>query len=144
MHLVHSVFGSNSNRVKGKVYETCILPIPLYGSESWCLSDKILQKLRNFHNRCVRAMCQMNRFRTWKEHISTDDLLTKVSLKCVDSYVFKQQLRWIGHVVRMPWERLPRKMLTCWVRSKRPREVALRFANISIVGWDDVAHDRLK
>ena len=23
--------------------------------------------------------------------------------------------------MRMPWSRLPRKMLSCWVRSKRPR-----------------------
>ena len=152
-----SVFGAKNvrNKIKGKIYETCILPILLYGSENWCLSEKILIKLRAFHNRCVRTMSHVSRFRTWKEHISTEDLLLRVDLKRVDSYVVKQQLRWIGHVARMPWERLPRKMLSCWVRSKRPRgcpkftfgrslKKSLRFANINVDGWDVLACDRLK
>ncbi len=29
-------------------------------------------------------------------------------------------LRWAGHVSRMPWHRTPRKLLTSWVRHKRP------------------------
>ena len=103
-----SVFGSNtiSDEVKGKVYETCIFTILLYGSECWCISEEIIRKLRIFHHQCVRTMCALNRFRTWKEHISTTELLERVSLKLLETYLFKQQLRWVGHVVRMPLEKI--------------------------------------
>ena len=30
-------------------------------------------------------------------------------------------LRWAGHVVRMDYDRLPRKLLFSWVRHRRPR-----------------------
>ena len=42
-------------------------------------------------------------------------------LLSIDGYVTRRQLRWLGHVSRMKSERLPRKMLTSWVREKRPR-----------------------
>ena len=43
--------------VKGSVYRSLILPVLLDGVESCCLTERLLQKLRSFHNRCVRAMC---------------------------------------------------------------------------------------
>ena len=148
-----SVFGSKTVRdnIKGKVYETCILPILLYCAER-CTTELIIQKLHNFHHQCIRAMCAVNRLRTWNERISTDSILEKISIKN-KSYLSKYQLRWVGHVIRMPWERLPRKMLTCWVRSKRPRgcpkftfgrsiKKALRYAKIDFDNWTDISNDR--
>jgi hypothetical protein len=31
------------------------------------------------------------------------------------SYVAERALRWLGHVARMPSDKLPRRMLTAWV-----------------------------
>lgn len=106
---------------KGKVYCSFILPILLYAAECWCLTEKLLRLLSNFHNQCLRVMCHTNRFLAWQNRLSISDLCEKLSLKSVNTYIAKKQLQWVGHVVRMPWHRLPRKMLTCWVRSKRPR-----------------------
>ena len=39
------------------LYEGLILAILLYGSESWCLTEKLYNKLWLFHARCARAMC---------------------------------------------------------------------------------------
>ena len=33
---------------------------------------------------------------------------------------FKRQLRWAGHVARMSYERMPRKVLSSWVPNERP------------------------
>ena len=152
-----SVFGSNivNSTIKGKVYETCILPILLYGSECWCLSEKLRKMLRKFHHQCVRAMCHVSRFRLWKDHITMIELMNEVDVKDIDSYLCKQQLRWVGHVIRMPWERLPRKMLSCWVRSKRPRGCpiftygrsifkSLKHAGVDKNEWHEMAVDRVK
>ena len=103
--------------VKAKVYVSFILSILLYGCECWSLTEKLLNKLRAFHHRCVRSICRV----TLLDRKCTSDLLDKLSLESIDTYICRQQLRWAGHVMRMSWNRLPRKMLSCWVRSKRPR-----------------------
>ena len=102
--------------IKAKAYQTFILPILLYGVECWSLTEKLLNKLRAFHHRCVRSICRV----TLRDRQRTSDLLERLSLESIDTYICRQQLRWAGHVIRMSWHRLPRKMLSCWVWSKRP------------------------
>ena len=103
------------------VYRSLVLPIPLYGSECWCITEVMLRKVRNFHHNCVRIMCRVNRLHTYFYHISTAELLERLNLDSIETYLCRQQLRWTGHVRRMSWDRLPRKMITSWVNSKRPR-----------------------
>ena len=102
------------------IYEGLILSILLYGAECWCLTEKLFNHLRVFHARCVRAMCRVNRWHTRKFRISTLELLKRTGLSNIDAYVSKRQLRWAGHVARMDFDRLPRKMLSSWVTERRP------------------------
>ena len=106
---------------KRSVYEGLILFILLYGSEHWCLTEMFYRKLRVFHARCVRSICRVNLQHVRSQRISTDELLERTGLLSIDVYVTRRQLRWLGHVTRMPTDRLPRKMLTCWVNERRPR-----------------------
>lgn len=135
------------------VYRALILSILLYGSESWCLTEALFRQLRNFHARCVRAMCRVTRRHTRTHRISTADLLMRLGLSSVDTYITRHQLRWAGHVSRMDYRRLPRKMLSGWVRSKRPRGAphftygralrkSLKKAQIDIATWPTTAQDR--
>ena len=80
------------------IYEGLILPILLYGSEVWCLTEELYNKLRLFHAHCVRAMCRVNSRHTWKHHISSEDLLKRTGLKPIENYVTQRQLRWAGHI----------------------------------------------
>ena len=98
-----SVFSNASICLEAKrlVYEGLILAILLYGSESWCLTESSFDKLRAFHARCTRAMCRVDQWHTHKHRITTDELLERLDLKHVDSYVTKWQLQWTGHVMRM-------------------------------------------
>ena len=54
-------------------------------------------------------------------HIKTTYLLESLLLDPMDLNICKRHLSWAGHVFRMPWNSLPRKMYTSWVRSPRPR-----------------------
>ena len=121
--LKSSIFANSriSPKVKAAVYESLILPIVLYGSETWCLTEKLFDLLRLFHSRCIRAMCRVNLLHVRKHRISTECLLERLNLKSIDCYVTRRQLAWAGHVVRMSFDRLPRKMMSCWVVSKRPK-----------------------
>ena len=105
---------------KKVVYEGLILKILLYASESWSLTESLFNLLRRFHARCVRSMCRINRWHVGKHGIRTTDILQRLGLKTIDAYITKRQLQWAGHVSRMPFERLPRKMLSSWTVSKRP------------------------
>ena len=138
---------------KRAVYSILILTILLYGSESWCLTEKLYNKLRTFHHRCIRAMCRVTRRHTRLHHISTRDLLQRTGLAPIDSYVSRRQLRWAGHLARMDYCRLPRKMLSSWVQHKRPRGApeftygrslykALKYANIDVETWWQLAQNR--
>ena len=142
-----------SYAAKCLVYKLLILTILLYGSESWCLTEALFRQLRNFHAMCVRAMCRVTRRHTRTHRISTANLLARLSLSSIDTYITRRQLRWAGHVSRMDHRRLPRKMLSAWVRSKRPRgcprftygrslKKSLKKARIDIETWPIIAQNR--
>ena len=106
---------------KTAVYEALILSILLYGCESWCLTEELLQRLRVFHAQCLRAMSRVTRKHTWEHRISSMQLMQEMGLDAIDFYVARRQLRWLGHVSRMGWERLPRRMLSAWVPHAWPQ-----------------------
>ena len=143
-----------SYEAKSVAYLCLILPILLYGAETWCLTESIYNHLRTFHHTCIRAMCRVNRSHVFRYRISTDDLLDRLSLKKIDYYVFHRQLSWLGHVARMPFERLPRKLLSSWVNHRRPRGApeftygrgvlkALKVVNVNKLDWHGLALDRV-
>ena len=105
---------------KGKVYSILCLTILLYGSECWSLREDMFNRLRVFHNTCVRSMCRVTMHHVIRHHITDAQLRERVGVKDLDHYYNTRLLRWVGHVARMNTNRLPRKLLTCWVRNKRP------------------------
>ena len=138
---------------KSAVYMALILSILLYGSESWCLTEKLFRQLRTFHHRCIRAMCRVTRKHTRAHQISTIELLRRTKLLPIDTYITRRQLRWAGHIARMDFSRLPRKMISSWVHSKRPRGApqytygrglmkALKKAGVDSGVWWMLAGDR--
>ena len=149
------VFRSTSITMSAKraVYERLILAIGLFGSEVWCLTEALWGRLRVFHNQCLRAMCRVTRKHTWDHHISSQELGQRLGIECIEHYVDLRQLRWLGHVARMPWERAPRRMLSCWVQHARPHGApemtygrsiakAMKRRGIDFDTWPELASDR--
>ena len=138
---------------KRVVYEVLILAILLYGAESWSVTEVMRRRLRVFHARCVRAMCRVSRKHTWDHRISTATLEQRLGIVSIDTYLSRRQLRWLGHIRRMGYERLPRRMLSSWVPCPRPRGappmtygrsvgVALDDFHIDRRMWHELAADR--
>ena len=145
---------SVSPAAKAAAYEGVVLAILLYGSESWCLTEVLLQQLRALHGRCLRSMCRVTRAHTWRLRITSDELMCRLGLDAADFYVARRQLGWLGHVARMDFSRLPRRMLSCWVPHPRPRGAprmtygrtvakALAVFDISSAKWPALAADRV-
>ena len=45
---------------KAQTYESIVMGLLLYGSETWSLTEQLKTRLRSFHHRCVRAMYRIN------------------------------------------------------------------------------------
>jgi hypothetical protein len=53
--------------------------------------------------------------------ITNRELLGRLGLHTMDTYLARRQLQWLGHVWRMDWPRLPRKLFTVWVPVEEKR-----------------------
>ena len=150
------IFSSTSVNFTAKraVFESIILSILLYGAESWSLTERHRQQLRVFHAQCLRAMCRVTRKHVWDHHISTQELGQRLGIETIDTYITRRQLRWVGHVRRMDYDRrLPRRMLSAWVAHPRPQGApkmtygrsiykALNQFHITRETWTELAADR--
>jgi hypothetical protein len=144
-----------SYAAKRAAFVAVILPTLLYGCETWAISAAALGKLRVFFNQCVRGMCHVNMWKTREFHIKTVTLLRRLRLRSLDFYIHRRVIKWLGHVARMPFGRLPRKFLTGWVRAPRGRgagrlhygthaQSCLRrcLAPEDFAHWYEIAQDR--
>ena len=58
-HSVQNLLSSSllSKTIRIKIYRTIILPVVLYGCESWSLTSREKSMLRVFENRVLRKIC---------------------------------------------------------------------------------------
>jgi hypothetical protein len=98
-----------SLRVKGRVYSTTVRAVLLYGCETWTLRSEDLRCLQVFGNRCLRSIAGIG----WSQRIRNEVVRNRVlgSTSTLDGHIYLCKLRWLGHVLRMPATRLPRRIL---------------------------------
>ena len=101
--------------------ESCSIAILLYSSECWCLRESEVQELRSSHHNCVCTMCRISMWHVERYSITNRELLGRLGLQTMDTHLARRQLQWLGHVWRMDWSRLPRKLLTAWVPVEEKR-----------------------
>ena len=47
----------------------------------------------------------------WWHHVTNVELRRKAAISSLEYILYQRQLRWVGHIVRMPTNRLPRQLL---------------------------------
>ena len=73
----------------------------------------------------------------------------------MNNYIARRQLRWLGHVSRMPFDRLPRRTLSSWFPAPRctgaakmtygrTMKKAMATFDINPQNWYELAADREK
>ena len=75
----------------------CVLPILLYGPETWTLIQADWNKLDSFHVRCQRRILHIS----CHDFVSNDEVLHRTGLFDVSYIVRKRRLGLFGHVVRL-------------------------------------------
>jgi len=98
--LVARSVGSSSIETKVAVYKAVCIYALLYGCEAWTTYSSHVRNLESFHIRCLQRILGV-------PHATILQLTNCIS---IEALIIQQQLRWIGHVIRMPKNRLPRKL----------------------------------
>ena len=97
--------------LKGRVYNTTVRKVLLYGCETWPLRTEDVRRLSTFDHRCLRSIARV----WWQQHVSNESVRQRVlgtmGSQPLSEVISLHQLRWLGHVLRMPAHRLPRQAL---------------------------------
>jgi hypothetical protein len=123
-----------------------ILPVVLYGCETWSLTLREEHRLRVFENRVLRRLLGPKRDEVageWRK-LHKEDLRDLYSSPSIIRILKSRRIRWAGHVARMRARRNSDRLLVGKPEEKRPLGRPRRrwVDNIRMalgeVGWDDV------
>jgi hypothetical protein len=144
-----------SKNLKIKIYKTVILPVVLYGCETWSLTLREEHRLRVFENRELRMIFGPKREedRLWRK-LHNDNLHSLYSSPNIVRAIKSRRTRWAGHVacmgegigVCMVFVRRPKGKKPL-VRSRHRWEdnikLDLRERGIDGINWIHLAQDRV-
>jgi hypothetical protein len=92
---------SYQNNLKIKIYKTVILPVVLYGCETWSLTLGEEHTLRVFENRVLKIFGpKMEEDGSWRK-LHNDELHSLYSSPNIIRVIKSRRMRWAGHVARM-------------------------------------------
>jgi len=98
MHSINKVWRQTRLQLQTKLrlYQTCILSILLYGSETWTLLQD-LRKLEAFHMRCQRMILGIR----WHDFVRNTEVVDRTNLPSVRDVIAKRRNSLFVHVVRL-------------------------------------------
>jgi hypothetical protein len=146
--------GLLSKNTKIRVYRTVVLPVVLYGCETWSLTLREEQRLRVFENRVLRRIFGPKRYEATGEwrRLHNEELNDLYSSPNIIRVIESIRMRWAGHVARMGENRGAYRILVGRPEGRRPLGRPRRRCEDNIkmalqeVGWGmdwiEVAQDR--
>jgi hypothetical protein len=154
-HSVQSLLCSRllSRKLKVKIYKTIILPVVLYGCETWSLTLREEHRLRVFENRVVRRIFGPTRDEVtgkWST-LHNGELHNLYSSPDIIRQIKSRRMSWAGHVARMGEGRNVYRGLVGKPEGKsplgRPRRrwkdgIKMDLGEIGWEGWIHLAQDR--
>ncbi|KAJ4446813.1 hypothetical protein ANN_13511 [Periplaneta americana] len=125
-----------SKNLKVRIYKTVILPVLLYGCETWTLTLREEHRLRVFENKVLRKIFGAKRDEVtgeWRKLHNTE-LHALYSSPDIIRNIKSRRLRWAGHEARMGESRNPYTVLVG--RPRRRWEDNIKM-DLREVGYDD-------
>jgi hypothetical protein len=152
-----SGFPSVAKNLKMRTYKTIILPVILYGCETWSLTPREEHMLRVFENKVLRSIFGPQRDEVtggWRK-LHNEELRDLYSSPSIIRIIKSRRMTWEGHVARMGKKRNAYRLLVGKPEGKRPLGRPRRrwVDNIKIylleigwarVDWMGLAQDRDK
>ena len=158
-HSVQNLLSSRllSKTLKIKIYRTIILPVVLYGCETWSLTLREERKLRVFENMVLRRIFGPRRDEVTGEwrRLHNKELNDLYSSPSIVGVIKSRRIRWAGHVACMSEERGVYRVLVGKLEGKRPIgrprhrwvdniRMALQEVGCGYMDWIGLAQDRAR
>ena len=144
-----------SKNLKIKIFRTIILPIVLYGCETWSLTLQGERKLRLFGNMVLRRIFGPRRGEETGEwrRLHDEELNVLYSSHNIVRVIKSRRMRWVGHVARMGEERGVYRVLLGKSEGRRPLgrprrrwvdniKMDLQEVGCGCMDWIGLAQDR--
>jgi hypothetical protein len=132
-HSVQNLLSSRllSKNLKIKIYGTIILPVVLYGCETWSLTLREERKLRVFENMMLRIIFGPRRDEVTGEwrRLHNEELNDLYSSPNTVRVIKSRRMRWAGNVARMGEER---GCIGSWWGNRRERD---HWGDLGVDGW---------
>ena len=137
---------------KRHLYDVCVLSTLLYACECWTPLKRDMVAINNFHHRSLRFILGVSRLDQQLQHVNNQELRRRWGDMALPSDTVRhRRLQWLGHVARMPDNRLPKLILFSFFSDPRPAcGPRLRWKDLvardlrfgGIVNWLTLAQDR--
>jgi len=144
-----------SKNLKIKIHRTIILPVVLYGCETWSLTLREERKLRVFENVVSRRIFGPRRDEVTGEwrRLHNEELNDLYSSPNIVRVIKSRRMRWAGHVARMGEGRGVYRVLVGKPEGKRPLgrprwrwvdniRMGLQEVECGYMDWIGLAQDR--
>jgi hypothetical protein len=104
-----------------RIYKTIILPVILYGCETWSLTLREEHRLRVFENKDIWIFGSKRDEVTggWRK-LHNEELRDLYSSPSINRIIKSRRLRWAGHVARVVEKRNAYRLLVGKPERKRP------------------------
>jgi len=123
-HSVQNLLSSGllSKNLKIKIFRTIILPVVLYGCETWLLKLREERRLRVFENRVLRRIFGPRRDEVMGEwrRLHNKELNDLYSSPNIEVVIKSRRMRWAGNVAHMREERGVYRVLVGKPEGRRP------------------------
>ena len=150
--LDRNIWQSRLNQdTKLRLYNTCVLPVFLYGSECWAITKRDVARIDALDHWCLRRILQVK----WSDFVTNVEIRNRTQQPYLSQTIARRRLQLFGHVARMPadadvarvilapdpdgWRRPPGRPRRTWLATLRDD---LHRMNLSIDEAVDVAQDR--
>jgi hypothetical protein len=144
-----------SKKVKIKIYKTVILPVVLYGCETWCLTLREEHRPRVFEKRVLRIFGpKMEEDRSWRK-LHNNEFHALYSSPNIVRMIKSRRMKWAEHVARMEEGRGVYRVFVGRSEGKRPVgrpryrwedniRMNLREIDIDGANWIRLTQDRVR
>ena len=100
-----------------KIFNSNVVSILTYASESWKMTKDIESKLNAFENRCLRKIMNIK----WNEFRRSDEIRDMSGQPLVTTVIRKRRWRYVGHTLRRNDQRISKQALKWDAKGSRKR-----------------------
>ena len=104
-------------KAKLSIFRSVYVPILTYGHECWIMNEKVRSRVQAAEMGFLRRISGL----ILLDKVKSADIRESLNIESLLLRLERSQLRWYGHVTRMPQERTAKKLLCSTPIGRRPR-----------------------